>query len=220
MSIKEDKPPEVSYKDIFNHKYRSMTLKMMVAWFSACFIYYGIFLLLPSILARNYATSYDTKYLALIIINIFELFSFFFGLPMIDNPTFGRKRTMWITFLIVTGFSFLLTQTGESNTPILLISFLMMRIAIAINAVVKINLIQTIIPYTIEIYSTLIRSKGMGVCAVVGRFGSVCLGFVGLNALYWFDGNGLYFIFIGMGIVSAFAIYKMPFCTVGRPLDS
>jgi hypothetical protein len=57
MSIKEDKAPEVFYKDIFNQKYRSMTLKMMVAWFSACFIYYGIFLLLPSILARNHATS-------------------------------------------------------------------------------------------------------------------------------------------------------------------
>lgn len=43
---------------------------------------------------------------------------------------------------------------------------------------------KTIIPYTIEIYSILIRSKGMGMFAVIGRFGSVCLGFDGLNALY------------------------------------
>jgi hypothetical protein len=79
---------------------------------------------------------------------------------------------------------------------------------------------KTIIPYTIEIYSTLIRSKGMGVCAVIGRFGSVCIGFVGLNALYWLNGSGLYFIFASIGLVSALAIYKMPYCTLGRPLDS
>ncbi len=109
---------------------------MMVAWFSACFIYYGIFLLLPSILARNNATSYDTKYLALIVINICELLSFYLVLPMIDNPMFGRKRTMFITFLIVAFVSLVLTQTGEGNTVILLVSFLVMRMAIAINAVV------------------------------------------------------------------------------------
>jgi hypothetical protein len=60
----------------------------------------------------------------------------------------------------------------------------------------------------------------MGVCAVIGRFGSVCIGFVGLNALYWWNGNGLYLIFAGMGIISAFAVYKMPYCTLGRAMDS
>jgi hypothetical protein len=89
-----------------------MTFKMMVAWFSACFIYYGIFLLLPSILARNHATSYDMKYLALIVINICELTCFFFVMPIIDNPLYGRKKTMWITFLIVVALSLLLMITG------------------------------------------------------------------------------------------------------------
>ncbi len=60
----------------------------------------------------------------------------------------------------------------------------------------------------------------MGVCAVVGRLGSVCLGVVGLNALYWFNGNGLYMIFALLATISAVAVYKMPYCTLGRTMDS
>jgi len=60
----------------------------------------------------------------------------------------------------------------------------------------------------------------MGVCAVVGRFGSVCFGFVGMSALYWLDGNGLYAIFISLGLISALAMFRMPYCTLGRAMDS
>jgi hypothetical protein len=101
VSIKEDKPVEAEYKVLFNGKYKLMTICMMIAWFSACFIYYGIFLLMPSILARNHATSYDLKYLTLIVINFFEIGSFFLIKPIIDNPLFGRKKTLIYTFLIV-----------------------------------------------------------------------------------------------------------------------
>lgn len=137
MSIQQDKAVETEYKDLFNDKYRGMTLKMMVAWFSACFIYYGIFMLLPSILARNNATSYDMKYLALIIINCFEILCFFIVIPLIESPLFGRKKTMWLTFLGVVALSMLLILAGESNTFVLLLSFLLMRMAIGINAVVN-----------------------------------------------------------------------------------
>jgi hypothetical protein len=60
----------------------------------------------------------------------------------------------------------------------------------------------------------------MGVCAVVGRIGSISLGFIGLNSLYWLNGSGLYVIFMVIGILSAICIYKMPYCTLGKALDS
>jgi len=33
-------------------------------------------------------------------------------MPIIDNPLYGRKKTMWITFLIVVALSVLLMITG------------------------------------------------------------------------------------------------------------
>lgn len=59
----------------------------------------------------------------------------------------------------------------------------------------------------------------MGVCAVFGRLGSVCFGFVGINAMYWLDGNGLYLIFVLLGLISSIAMFRMPYCTLGRAID-
>lgn len=59
----------------------------------------------------------------------------------------------------------------------------------------------------------------MGVCAVVGRVGSILIGSIGISSMYWFGGNGLYLILTVLSLVSAFAVFRMPYCTLGRPLD-
>ena len=60
----------------------------------------------------------------------------------------------------------------------------------------------------------------MGVFSLAGRIATAGLGFLGVNALYWMNGNGLYFIFMWLCIFSAFSVTKMPYCTLGRALDT
>jgi hypothetical protein len=60
----------------------------------------------------------------------------------------------------------------------------------------------------------------MGIFSLAGRIATTLLGFVGVNAIYWLDGNGLYFLFFIASAISSFVIHKMPYCTLGRPLDT
>lgn len=60
----------------------------------------------------------------------------------------------------------------------------------------------------------------MGVFSLAGRIATTTLGFLGVSALYWFDGNGLYLIFMFLSLISTFLVFKMPYCTLGRALDT
>lgn len=60
----------------------------------------------------------------------------------------------------------------------------------------------------------------MGIFSVAGRIATTALGFVGVNALEWWDENGLYFIFLILSLLSTSLVFKMPYCTLGRPLDT
>ncbi len=93
-----------------------------------------------------------------------------------------------------------------------MVIFLAMRISLAM-------VILAIVPYTIELYSTLIRSKGVGLCSIVGRISTLLIGFVGLNSLEWLDGNGFYMIITVLAFISFLAVTLMPYDTLGRPLD-
>lgn len=63
-----------------------MSFIMILAWFSVCFIYYGVMLFLPSILARNAAMTYNFKYFFLIVISIIEVISFYCSIYVMDHP--------------------------------------------------------------------------------------------------------------------------------------
>ncbi len=59
----------------------------------------------------------------------------------------------------------------------------------------------------------------MGMFNVSGRVAIAILGFLGVSALYWFDGKGLYILFAIFGFSSFGFMYNMPFCTLGRHMD-
>jgi hypothetical protein len=42
------------------------------------------------------------------------------------------------------------------------------------------------------------------------------MGFVGVYAIDWLNGNGLYLIFIILSGASSYAAFTMPFCTTNR----
>ena len=60
----------------------------------------------------------------------------------------------------------------------------------------------------------------MGIFSLIGRIATTLLGFVGVMALDWIDGKGLYIILFFLSFFSSIFMYKMPYCTLGRPLDT
>jgi hypothetical protein len=60
----------------------------------------------------------------------------------------------------------------------------------------------------------------MGIFSVCGRVATTFLGIIGISALEWAGGKGLYYIFILLSLFTSLFIYQMPYCTLGRKLDS
>ena len=71
-------------------------------------------------------------------------------------------------------------------------------------------------PYTAEVCAAELRRRSKGVFLSAGRVGTIMLGFLGFNALYWFDNAGLYLIFVLLSLVSAYLIIKLPFQNFNR----
>lgn len=64
----------------------------------------------------------------------------------------------------------------------------------------------------------MIRGKALGICSMSGRIATTLLGMVGVYAMKWADGNGLYILFILLSAISGYGAYTMPYCTGNRPI--
>ena len=67
-----------------------------------------------------------------------------------------------------------------------------------------------------EIESLVMKRKSKGIFLASGRVGTILLGFLGINALYWVNGNGLYIIFTLLSLISGYMIVKLPFDNLNR----
>ena len=56
----------------------------------------------------------------------------------------------------------------------------------------------------------MIRSKALAVCAMLGRVSTVLLGVVGVSAIGWMNGHGLYLLFLLMAAAGSQAAFTMP----------
>lgn len=89
---------------MFNDKYKPSTVRLISSWFSVCFIYYGVMLLLPSILQRVFSKTNDSqnfKYLFIVMISIVEVASFYLSSKIMDHPSIGRKKSVYYGFGII-----------------------------------------------------------------------------------------------------------------------
>jgi hypothetical protein len=59
----------------------------------------------------------------------------------------------------------------------------------------------------------------MGVCSISGRAGVIVVGMIGVHAISWFNGNGLYVLFMGLGGLASIAAATMPYCTIEKILE-
>ena len=74
-------------------------------------------------------------------------------------------------------------------------------------------------PYTAEIYETMLRGKALGIFSACGRVSTMFVGVVGVYAMEWFNGNGLYVIFVVLSAVAGVGAKTMPYCTSGRSIS-
>jgi hypothetical protein len=113
-----------------------MTLYLLMSWFSVCFIYYGIFLLLPTIISRNQKSSYNFKYIYLIIVTLVEILCFQWSKWLMDHPMLGRKKTIYLGFFVIAICSGFLLLIREDNIIALMVLFLVIKMFITITIMV------------------------------------------------------------------------------------
>ena len=119
-----------------------MTLYLLMSWFSVCFIYYGIFLLLPTIISRNQKSSYNFKYIYLIIVTLVEILCFQLSKWLMDNPMLGRKKTIYLGFFVIAVCSGFLLLIREDFIVVLMVLFLVIKMFITITIMVILFIIK------------------------------------------------------------------------------
>ena len=129
-----------------------------------------------------------------------------------DHPYFGRKRSVFYVYLTLAALSIALIISGEKAMVLFFAIFIGFKVLSACGFMI-------LYPYSAEIYETMLRSTAMGIFSLCGRLATTLLGMIGISALEWFNGMGLYYIFIFLSLGTALLIYQMPYCTLGRKLD-
>jgi hypothetical protein len=100
---------------MFNEKYAASSYRLISSWFTVCFVYYGVMLLLPSILQRVFDRAHmssNFKYIFIIFITIIEVAAFQVSSLFMDNPNLGRKKTVYYGFFIIFGVTLLIFLLG------------------------------------------------------------------------------------------------------------
>lgn len=126
---------------LFNEKYSKQTIILCFAWTSACFLYYAVMLMLPTILSRNQSFSANFQYIFLIIISLVETVSFMISKILMDHPLYGRKRSIYLGFSIIFILSILILIFGENNRMVLITVFVGLKIFATICFMVKCQII-------------------------------------------------------------------------------
>lgn len=141
-----------------------------------------------------------------------ELLGFYLSYTFMETPALGRKGTLRLAFALgaIGSLVLLLLEVGPLVFGLL---FMIIKFSTSLAFL-------TLYPYTAELYHTLLRSKALGWSSSVGRIGIMCLGTVGVYAMQWLDGRGLYLIFFVLALISHVCMTLMPYDTLGRELDS
>lgn len=107
----------------------------MVVWTAICFIYYGITLLLPTILQRVFVrakANHNFKYIYMIAISALEILSYSLAPRIMNNPRVGRKKAVYSCLFITFLGSLSIIAFGEENIFAL---FVLMAIVKTTNTV-------------------------------------------------------------------------------------
>uniref|UniRef100_A0A8C6JC90 Uncharacterized protein n=1 Tax=Melopsittacus undulatus TaxID=13146 RepID=A0A8C6JC90_MELUD len=141
---------------------RWRTVILMYIWYVCSFVYYGLTL--------NAGELRGNLYLNVALSGLVEVPAFPLCMFFIEKSWSGRRKTM-TRFLIFAGFACVLTMFVPTNAgnPTLLALCGKMMVSAAFNILYI---------YTSELYPTVLRNAGLGVCSMSCRFGGILAPFV------------------------------------------
>ncbi|KAG7463107.1 hypothetical protein MATL_G00191860 [Megalops atlanticus] len=181
---------------------RRRTVVLMYVWYACSLVYYGLTL--------NAGGDTGNRYVTVAMYGLVELPAYPLCIYFINKQWAGRRKTM-ASFLALAGFSCLFTmlipvQAGSwfSATSLALLGKLMVSAAFNIVYV-----------YTSELYPTVIRNAGLGVCSMSCRFGGILAPFVpSMKALH----HSMPFMVFGLSGISAGGLGLLLPETLSKPI--
>ncbi|XP_040462867.1 solute carrier family 22 member 15-like isoform X2 [Falco naumanni] len=144
---------------------RWRTIILMYIWYACSFVYYGLTL--------NAGELRGNLYLNVALSGLVEVPAFPLCMFFIEKSWSGRRKTM-TCFLVFAGLACIFTMVLPANAGLLLSPTLLalcgkMMVSAAFNIVYI---------YTSELYPTVLRNAGLGVCSMSCRFGGILAPFV------------------------------------------
>ena len=210
--VLEDKKEEHSfihdYKKLFKGSYKKITIIMFIVWTVISSNAFGTEFILAKTLLRMSKGTDQNPLSIYFYINLIVLPCLLPLIAMVEVKTFGRKKTLSISFFImgVAGFS---TFLDVFPGPI----FWLCLLKVSIN-----SSFMLIYLFTSEMYPTSIRMNAMGQCSAISRIGVMLIVWV---AVFLSDiSTFLPFLIYGlMGILAFYTISLLTYETLNENMD-
>ncbi|XP_043407304.1 solute carrier family 22 member 15-like isoform X6 [Chelonia mydas] len=181
---------------------RWRTIILMYIWYVCSLVYYG--------LTFNAGELGGNLYLNVALYGLIEVPAFPLCMFFIEKSWSGRRKTTTF-FLIFAGFTCIFTMFLPENSG-LFFSPTLLALCGKLTVSAAFNIVYI---YTSELYPTVVRNAGLGVCSMTCRFGGVLAPFVpSMKSLH----PSLPFMVFGISGVSAgFLTFLLPE-TLNKPI--